>query len=107
MPLGSKCQNQVKYSSPHDDSAQILCDAIPFWLKSYVVEDLPEKIPGTDIIKVQNDRDWERSYECVQKAYRARGGYSCYAKMYVGYWFNELGGTGSVPACPPKYPATQ
>jgi hypothetical protein len=97
---------KVLKSSPHDDSAQILCDAIPFWLKSYVVEDLPDKIPGTDIIQVQNDRDWERSYDCVQKAYRARGRYSCYAKMYVGHWFNELGGTGSIPGCP-KYPAPQ
>jgi len=95
---------KVLKSSPHDDAATILCDAIPFWLRSYVVEDLPEKLPGTDIIKAQNDRDWKRSYECVQKAYQRRGGYSCYGKMYVGYWFNELGGSGSIPECP-KYPA--
>ena len=92
---------KVVKSSPHDDSADILCDAIPFWLRSYLKEDLPEKIPGTDIIQAQNDRDWERSYACVQKAYRA-GGYSCYAKMYVGYWFDQLGGTASIPQCP-KY----
>jgi hypothetical protein len=93
---------KVLKSSPHDDAAAILCDAIPFWLRSYVVEDVPDKLPGTDIIKAQNDRDWQRSYECVQRAYQSRGGYSCYGKMYVGYWFNELGGSGSIPQCP-KY----
>ncbi|MFT5681773.1 MAG: hypothetical protein ACI8RZ_002685 [Myxococcota bacterium] len=95
---------KVLKSSPHDDASTILCEAIPFWLRSYVVEDLPDKLPGTDIIKAQNDRDWQKSYECVQSAYRSQRGYSCYARMYVGYWFNELGGSGSIPECP-KYPA--
>lgn len=98
---------KVLKSSPHDDAAAILCDAIPFWLRSYVVEDLPDKLPGTDIIKAQNDRDWDRSLECVTKAYRSQGGYSCYARMYVGYWYGQFSGTEArIPECP-KYPAAQ
>jgi hypothetical protein len=91
----------VLKSSPSDDAADVLCDAIPFWVKTYLKEDIPDKIPGTDIIKAQNDRDWDRSFECVSRASRA-GGASCYGKMYIGYWVNQLGGTGYIPACP-KY----
>lgn len=91
----------VLKSSSSPDAAAILCDAIPFWVKTYLKEDIPDKIPGTDIVRAQNDRDWEKSYECVSRALRA-GGASCYGKMYLGYWMNELGGTGYIPACP-KY----
>ena len=91
----------VLKSSPSDDAADVLCDAIPFWVKTYLKEDIPDKIPGTDIIKAQNDRDWERSFECVSRAARS-GGMSCYGRMYVGYWINQLGGNGHIPACP-KY----
>lgn len=87
-------------SSPIDESAAVLCDAIPFWLRNYVDKELPEKIPGTEIVKAQNDRDWERSYECVGKALKAGGGYSCYAKMHLGLWYRELGGSAYVPPCP-------
>jgi hypothetical protein len=87
-------------SSPHEGSAKILCDAIPFWMRTYVKEDIPDKIPGTDIITAQNDRDFEKSYACLQKAYASSGGYSCYAKMYVGWWFRQVGGSGYVPKCP-------
>lgn len=89
----------VLKSSPSDDSAKVLCDAIPFWMKSYVKKDIPEKLPGTMIVKAQNDRDWERSYSCVQKA-MGQGGYSCFAKMHLALWFRELGGSTYVPGCP-------
>ena len=89
-------------SSTHEDAAKALCEAIPFWLRSYLKDDLPEKIPGTDIIKAQNDRDWEASYDCVGRAYRSSSGYSCYAKMYVAYWYDQLGGKAFSPRCP-KY----
>lgn len=87
-------------SSPIDESAAVLCDAIPFWMRTYVDKDLPDKLPGTMIVKAQNDRDWERSYECVGKALKAGGGYSCYAKMHLGLWYRELGGSAYVPRCP-------
>ena len=90
----------VLKSSPRDSAAAVLCDAIPFWMRTYVKNDIPDKIPGTMIVKTQNDRDWERSYECFQKAYRKSAGYSCFAKMHVGLWFREVGGKPYVPSCP-------
>lgn len=89
----------VLKSSPSDDAAKVLCDAIPFWMKNYVKEEIPEKLPGTMIVKAQNDRDWERSYGCVQKAV-GQGGYSCFAKMHLALWMRELGGSTYVPGCP-------
>jgi len=91
---------EVLKSSPSDKAAQVLCDAIPFWSKSYLKEGMPDKVPGTDIIRAQNTRDFERSYDCVQKAVRSSSGYSCYAKAYTGHWFRELGGSTHVPRCP-------
>jgi len=90
----------VLKSSPKDEAANILCDAIPFWARSYLVKGGTDKIPGTDIIAAQNTRDFERSYECVQKAVRSSRGYSCYARAYTSHWFRELGGTAHVPRCP-------
>lgn len=86
-------------SSPKKDAKKILCDAIPFWVRSYMQEELPPKIPNADIIKAQNDRDWDKSYECIGKAMRA-GGYSCFGKLYVGHWYREVGGTAYLPNCP-------
>ena len=90
----------VLKSSPNDNAALVLCDAIPFWMRTYVKDDIPDKIPGTMIVKTQNDRDWERSYECFKKAYQRSSGYSCFAKMHVGLWFREVGGKNYVPSCP-------
>lgn len=86
-------------TSPSDDAAKVLCDAIPFWLRSYMVKGLPDQVPGTDVIRAQNDRDFERSYACVGHAVGGSG-YSCYARQYVGTWFRELSGTAPVPKCP-------
>lgn len=91
---------EVLKSSPNDNAALVLCDAIPFWMRTYVNDDIPDKIPGTMIVKTQNDRDWERSYECFERAYRKSAGYSCFAKMHVGLWFREVGGKNYVPSCP-------
>ena len=90
----------VLKSSPNDNAALVLCDAIPFWMRTYVKDDIPDKIPGTMIVKTQNDRDWERSYECFKRAYQRSSGYSCFAKMHVGLWFREVGGKNYVPSCP-------
>ena len=91
---------KVLKSSPKQEAADVLCDAIPFFMRSYVKEAMPTRIPGADIAKYQNDRDWERSYECLQKAYAKRGGYACPAQMYIGHWFREVGGNSYVPKCP-------
>lgn len=91
-------------SSPSQDAADVLCDAIPDWMKWYAVEDMPDVVPGADIAKVQNDRDWENSYKCLQRAYNKRGAYSCYGKRYIGWWFEQVGGSAFINKCPPKYP---
>jgi HEAT repeat protein len=86
-------------SSPKKDAKKILCDAIPFWVRSYMKEELPPKVSGADIIKAQNDRDWDNSYDCIGRAYRA-GGYSCFGKLYIGHWFRQVGGSAYLPNCP-------
>ena len=86
-------------ASPSDEAAKILCDSIGPWLRLYVKDKIYSEIPGSDIVKAQNNRDWENSYSCVAKA-RSQGGYSCYARNYLGHWFNELGGKASTPWCP-------
>ncbi len=91
--------------APAKGVGSILCDAIPFWVRTYVTERHPEGMPGTDIITAQNNRDWENSYTCVQKANAKRGGYTCKGKQYVAAWFRELGGTAHVPRCPGDPPA--
>jgi HEAT repeat protein len=86
-------------SSPNQKAADVLCDAMPFWVRTYIT-DFHENLQGVDIIKAHNDRDFERSFECIGKA---RGSAStCYAKRYTGWWFNEVGGKSAVPDCPKK-----
>jgi HEAT repeat protein len=86
------------YSSPSDRAARILCDNIGPFLRMYV-GDLPvTKMDGADIVKYQNNRDHERSFECVQRA-NAQGGLSCYGKYYLAVWINDLGGKAFKPTC--------
>ncbi|MFK7926855.1 MAG: HEAT repeat domain-containing protein [Myxococcota bacterium] len=86
------------YASPDPYAADILCDAIgPF--TRMVVGELPvHKMEGADIVKHQNNRDFERSYECVQKAVR-QGGYSCYGRYNLADWLERLGGKAFKPTC--------
>jgi hypothetical protein len=87
------------YRSPSDEAALVLCHAIGPFLRMYVVNGIADSLPAVNIIENQNNRDFERSYECVQKAIR-QGGYSCYARNHLGQWMNELGGKASTPWCP-------
>lgn len=82
------------------EASKTLCDAIPFWVKTYLKEGMVDKVPSSDIIRAQNDRDWERSYACVESALRQSGGYSCFGKKYVASWIKELGGNTFEPKCP-------
>lgn len=90
----------VLKSSPTPEAAKVLCDAIPFWVKTYLKEGMVDKVPSSDIIRAQNDRDWDNSFACVSAAQRASGGYSCYGKKYVASWVKELGGNAFEPKCP-------
>ena len=86
-------------ASPSDKAADILCEIVGPWSRMYIKGAIFNQITGSDVVKAQNDRDYERSYACVQKALRS-GGYSCYARNYLGHWMKELGGTAATPWCP-------
>jgi hypothetical protein len=90
---------KVLGSSPNKGAGKVLCDAIPFWVRSYVKKLHPDRDRGTDIITAQNNRDWENSYACVSAA-AAQGGYTCKGQQYVAAWLRELGGQAYVPKCP-------
>jgi len=85
--------------SPSDEAALVLCHAIGPFLRMYVTNGIAEKLPAVNIVETQNNRDFERSYDCVYQALRQRG-YSCYARNHLGSWMNELGGKASTPWCP-------
>jgi hypothetical protein len=86
-------------ASPSDDAANMLCTHINSWSRMYIKDKLAPDIEGHNIARAQNDRDWERSHECVEKALK-QGGLSCYARNYLGKWVNDLGGKASTPWCP-------
>ena len=86
-------------ASPSDKAALVLCHAIGPVMRMYVKDQLQDRTPGTNIIETQNNRDFERSYECVKKAL-SQGAYSCYARNHLGHWMNTLGGKASTPKCP-------
>jgi HEAT repeat protein len=80
---------------------QALCDAIPFWLKTYVKDDVIDKLKGVHIVKEHNRVDWENSPKCVERAFKASSGYSCYAKMHIALWRNLTSGQAKkTPLCP-------
>ena len=91
---------KVLGSSPNDEAPKILCDAIPFWVKTYVDKLHPDRQPENDIISAQNNRDWENSYDCIGRAYGQSGSYTCKGQQYVGAWYREVGNKGAfVPKC--------
>lgn len=86
-------------SSPRDSAAKALCDAIGPFMKMYVKDQIADRIEAVNIVQAQNNRDWENSYTCVQRAL-SQGGLSCYARNHLGGWFRELGGSAPTPWCP-------
>jgi len=86
------------YASPTERAARMLCDNIGPFLRMYVKELPVTRMEGADIVKYQNNRDHERSFECVQRAL-GQGGYSCYGKYYLAVWMNDLGGKAFKPTC--------
>ncbi|MCB9678752.1 MAG: HEAT repeat domain-containing protein [Alphaproteobacteria bacterium] len=90
-------------ASPSDKAADALCDLIHPVMKLYVTDKIAEETQGVDICTFQNNRDHERSYECVNRAYN-KGGLSCYARNHLGRWVNDLGGKAHRPLCPGMTP---
>ncbi len=73
------------------EAAKTLCDAIPFWVKTYVADAAPTSASDMDIVYYQNDRDYENSLTCAQSAFN-KGGYTPCGKAYLGARVNEFGG---------------
>ena len=69
------------------------------WVRLYVKDKVAYEIEGGDIVRAQNDRDWQGSYDCFQKALRSRGAWSCHGQQYVAHWFRTMGGKTFVPRC--------
>ena len=67
-----------------------MCDAIPFWLRSYTTDKLPEEDPATDIVKMQNDYDHEYSEECFRKAYAQKSTYTCHGHKYIAWFYKQM-----------------
>jgi len=86
-------------ASPSKFAAQMLCDNVGPWVRLHIRDKIAYDIPGADIMRAQNDRDYERSLECVTRALRA-GGYSCYGRNYLGHWARDVGGQAPTPHCP-------
>lgn len=85
-------------ASPRDEAALALCDSIGPFLRHYVIDKLQDDTPASNILETQNNRDWERSYDCVMKA-RSQGGYSCYAQHHLAVWTKKLGGNATPRWC--------
>lgn len=88
-------------ASPNDAVKPVLCNAVPVIARHIKGEppDSDNDASGTHIMKAQNDRDWEGSYACVQKAMGASG-LSCEGRWYLTNWYNVLGGNKALPMCP-------
>lgn len=84
-------------ASPAPEAADILCDAIPFWIAGYVGDEAPTE--DLDILVAQNIRDPDGSYACAEAAMRASKGASCRGRAHLGAFFRTLGGRGPVPDC--------
>lgn len=90
---------QAARTSPSPLVTNALCDEIAPWLRKYVKDTLASEVAGYDIVEAQNNADWKRSYDCVEKALRSPG-LSCYAKNHLAFRFRELGGQATPPWCP-------
>ncbi len=80
------------------EAAKALCDAVPFWVKSYVTDTAPTEKSDADILFYQNDRDFDASLACATAAFNASGYTTC-GKAYLGARVNEYGGKVHYTAC--------
>jgi hypothetical protein len=90
-------QSLSKTSAPA--ASDVLCEVIPFWVKTYVGDAQVQRDSDLDVIHWQNERDFNRSYDCVAAAQKKAGAYTCWGKGYVADQFREFGGKVGVPKC--------
>lgn len=100
-PLVRQALMDALKASPSDAVKPVLCKAVPVIARHIdtQVPDGDKDTSGTHIMKAQNDRDWEASFDCAGKAL-AQGGYTCAGKWYLTNWYNTLGGSRPLPTCP-------
>jgi HEAT repeat protein len=81
------------------EGKEVLCAVMGDYVKMYVKDALPADESLSDIVYVQNDVDFERSYECVSKALKTPG-LTCYGKFHLNTWGLALGGKNRPSRCP-------
>jgi len=89
------------YASPSDKAPGILCNAVGPFVRMYVDEVPVHKQPVSDaydIMKHQNNRDYENSHDCAKRAL-AMGGHSCWGRWYLADWVERTGGSAFKPTC--------
>jgi hypothetical protein len=98
---------EVLKSSSADQAKDLLCELVPVWLTKYAADEITYSAgtdqvtvdPGLRVMEAQNDRDWERSLECAQRAFAQRGKMHCNGRAYLTMWVNTLGGKAHRPGC--------
>jgi hypothetical protein len=94
-------------SSRSDQAEDLLCELVPVWLSKHAEDEITYSAgtdqvtvnPGLQVMEAQNDRDYERSLECAQRAFAQRGKMHCFGKAYLTMWVNTLGGKAHRPGC--------
>lgn len=97
-PVVRKALLETLKAAPAPEAARILCDAVPYWVRTYVKDGPVDEQSDLDIFYFQNARDYDHSYACAQAALKL-GGYSCWGRAYLGTRFRDYGGNTSWPAC--------
>jgi hypothetical protein len=98
---------EILKSSRSEVAEDILCELVPVWLTEHAEDEITYNagtdevsvVPGLRVMEAQNDRDWERSLECAQRAWAQRGRMHCYGQGYLTMWVNTLGGKAARPGC--------
>ncbi len=75
-------------ASPNDRVGDMLCNAIPFWVRTYVEDVHPDRMTGVNIIDAQNTRDFENTLSCLRRAYN-QSGYTCKGRQYIAAWATD------------------
>jgi hypothetical protein len=87
-------------SSGAPEAADALCKGIAPWVKAHVTDQVPEDAAG--ILRAQNDRDPDHSYDCAATAMKQAGGFTCHGREYVATFYKDVGGKVGVPDCDGK-----
>ncbi|MFZ5480963.1 MAG: HEAT repeat domain-containing protein [Myxococcota bacterium] len=87
-------------ASGSPEAAKVLCDGIAPWVKLNV----KDAVPGDDegILRAQNDRDPDHSYDCAAAAMKRTAGFTCHGRQYVAAFYKDVGGKVGVPDCDGK-----